>query len=558
VVSFLNGLAAAGAGLADFAGKAGLEVQRSDLAMQQLTLANTLATQRDLTVEGVRHGHTMEQQESQNTFTGGQKALDRTSDLNRTLITEGGANTRNERTIAGQLQIEQLKLNAPSPEIKTAIEYGNLTPAQQRSFIEHQAAKAGLPLWMLGSGTDVPMPPPGAAISVPDSTGGTTGGGTGSGGGTSRAPSGAPTDAGTGGWDQSSSDGTGTPSTTAGTAGGAAPKTGSVTGAPVTAPFIDRTQTAYNDRALAGLPDQVASQVRAMVEGRAAPPSSFAASKPYWQALIGKAHEYDPTFDQTTWAGRVATRKAFVSGPEAKNVTAINTALGHAGVVADSLADLSNGSIKPWNAAINWMHDMTGDKGPVNAKMAVDALASEARKVFAGSSGGNLAELREWQENFPINGSQSQQTAALRQFVSLLDSRLGSLADQYNRGMGRADDPMHLLEPHAREVYERLLGSAPLNATGYQLGKPPAGGGAPSPAAATGATPAPADRNAPMSTQQMYGGTAPTPAPARPAPTTPPAVLPMPRSAAEAVPGKIYDTARGPARWDGSQFIPVQ
>lgn len=42
--------------------------------------------------------------------------------------------------------------------------------------------------------------------------------------------------------------------------------------------------------------------------------------------------------------------------------------------------------------------------------------------------------------------------------------------------------------------------------------------------------------------------------------TKPPAandILPMPASAADAIPGKVYQTARGPARWDGSQFIPV-
>jgi hypothetical protein len=33
--------------------------------------------------------------------------------------------------------------------------------------------------------------------------------------------------------------------------------------------------------------------------------------------------------------------------------------------------------------------------------------------------------------------------------------------------------------------------------------------------------------------------------------------LPMPASAAEAVPGKIYNTVRGPAKWDGKQFIPL-
>jgi hypothetical protein len=41
-------------------------------------------------------------------------------------------------------------------------------------------------------------------------------------------------------------------------------------------------------------------------------------------------------------------------------------------------------------------------------------------------------------------------------------------------------------------------------------------------------------------------------------PTQQPTALPMPKTAAEAVPGQIYNTARGPAKWDGSQFIPVQ
>lgn len=48
------------------------------------------------------------------------------------------------------------------------------------------------------------------------------------------------------------------------------------------------------------------------------------------------------------------------------------------------------------------------------------------------------------------------------------------------------------------------------------------------------------------------GGTStPPPAPAR-------QPLPMPKSAADAVVGQIYNTARGPAKWDGKQFILAQ
>ena len=37
-----------------------------------------------------------------------------------------------------------------------------------------------------------------------------------------------------------------------------------------------------------------------------------------------------------------------------------------------------------------------------------------------------------------------------------------------------------------------------------------------------------------------------------------PRALPLPKTRADAIPGTIYQTARGPARWDGNQFLPVQ
>jgi hypothetical protein len=79
MASFLNGLAAAGAGLADFAGKAGLEYQRSELAQQQLVLANQLAMTRDT---------------ANNAFTSGENTLNRAATEKNLATTEAGQNTR--------------------------------------------------------------------------------------------------------------------------------------------------------------------------------------------------------------------------------------------------------------------------------------------------------------------------------------------------------------------------------------------------------------------------------------------------------------------------------
>jgi len=51
---------------------------------------------------------------------------------------------------------------------------------------------------------------------------------------------------------------------------------------------------------------------------------------------------------------------------------------------------------------------------------------------------------------------------------------------------------------------------------------------------------------------------APDAAPEKPATSPKEKPLPMPKTAAEAETGKVYMTARGPARWDGKQFVPVK
>lgn len=267
-----------------------------------------------------------------------------------------------------------------------------------------------------------------------------------------------------------------------------------------------------NTDALSKIPAAQQSIIKGMIEGRISPPTSFAMSKPYWQTMIAAAAAVDPDFDQTTWQSRVATRKDFTAGQSAKAVTAMNTALGHAGRVLDNMAKLDNfgGLGTPLNAPINAIESTFGDARQTKVKEDVGALASEARKVFAASGGGNLTELESWEKNFPLNGSPTQQKGALQEFVGLLDSRLGALANQYNRGMGRTEDPVNLLDPHAQQVYERLTGTTPDEATGYQKGN------AGKPAAPVAALP-------PLESREV---------------------------------GKVYSTPTGPHRWMGTGWAP--
>lgn len=445
----MNGLSAAGSGLASFAATAGLEAQRADAATALQASG------------GVIQGNLMTQKaglEQQQAILADQLAT--TREAGGRTQAAGIASTAADKEMAFKSaeaeKARQAVLNAPTPEIKSAQQFSKLSPDEKRAYREEAMVKAGLPPWMIGddqAGGPVPTAPV-----APDSSG------------TTPAITG---------------DTTATP--------------------PATTP----SRPGLNEAALNKFPAPAVSLIKGMVDGRISPPSSFAASKPYWQNLIQMATTYDPTFDETSWAGRVATRKDFASGKSAQAVTAMNTALSHAATLADDFDKMGNTSLPVLNYALNNAGQAFGGAALSKATETRDALASEARKVFAASGGGNLTELQEWQKNFPLNGSPAQQKAALVGFVDLLDGRLQGLADQYNRGMGKTDDPMTLLQPKARAAYEKLSGRPPpTDAVGYQTGKPPTTG-----------------PNAAATTQDAEAGTS-TASPATPSKTVPAAPLP--------------------------------
>ena len=81
MASLMNGLSAMGAAVSNFAGAAGLEAQKADLAQQQTILADQLATTRETTWEGQREAFQGKQTEAEHGFLGAQGDLNRANQL---------------------------------------------------------------------------------------------------------------------------------------------------------------------------------------------------------------------------------------------------------------------------------------------------------------------------------------------------------------------------------------------------------------------------------------------------------------------------------------------
>lgn len=207
------------------------------------------------------------------------------------------------------------------------------------------------------------------------------------------------------------------------------------------------------------LPTPQATQVKALAEGRMAFPGGMALKTPYWQSMLSLVSQYDPTFDATDYNKRSQTATAFAKGKQGDAVRAVNQTIYHMGSLSDAIDNLDNGSFKPWNYVANTAQEGLTDSTTQGVfRQKVQAVSSELRKVFSGSGGGNLTELKEWQESFPLNATKVQQKAYLNSAIDLLHGGIDALDQQYKAGMGNSANVTGLLSPKAQQTLDMLQG----------------------------------------------------------------------------------------------------
>lgn len=241
-----------------------------------------------------------------------------------------------------------------------------------------------------------------------------------------------------------------------------------------------------------------AGMVKALAEGRKSFPSGAALRAPYWQQMLTHVSNYDPGFDEVNYTARAGTRRDFTSGVAARNIRALNTAIGHLGHLEEQIPGTASHAFTPLNAIENTGRRLTGDAGPTNFDTTVSALAGELTAVYRGS-GGAEADIQRYIQQLSPNASHEQKVGAVRNIVGLLKSRLDALNDQYRQGMGTTAQQLQLLDPQAQLIVQHLGG---FDAAGAPQDHP---GGPAGPGAGNGGPPPP-----PMPNDQMGAATGST------------------------------------------------
>lgn len=213
------------------------------------------------------------------------------------------------------------------------------------------------------------------------------------------------------------------------------------------------------DAFLSSLDPQLAAQVKGIAEGRLPYPTGMYLRTPQGQAIANAVNQYDPNMNASDYQARAGTLKDFTSGQAARNVTSLNTVMGHLDALNEAGKKLNNGRFTYLNQAENAVADAMGDPSVKTYKLTANAVADELEKAFRGT-GGSLEGIRSWKAQIDTANSPEQMKAIVNQGIELLDSRINALGEQYNRGMKTNRDAFELLNPKEREIYQRLKGGS--------------------------------------------------------------------------------------------------
>lgn len=235
------------------------------------------------------------------------------------------------------------------------------------------------------------------------------------------------------------------------------------TRAPQQDPFAGLGQTGATasvtgDEFLKTLPPGTASEVKAYAEGRRPFPTGMSYAK--LQPLIQLVGQYDPTFDATNYNGRNKARQDFTAGSSAKQITALNTVIGHLGDLDEKASSLGNGSIQWFNGIKNWVKTQTGSSDVTNFNTVRKGVTDELTRVWR-QAGGAESDIKTWAESLNAAQSPEQLQGAFSTIAGMLQSRLDALENQKQQGLGRFGDDLQIITPKSKGIFERLQGTGP-------------------------------------------------------------------------------------------------
>lgn len=233
---------------------------------------------------------------------------------------------------------------------------------------------------------------------------------------------------------------------------------------------------------------RIKTMAKNMLLAQQPPPTLTSRTPPDVKEAFELAQQADSTFSTMAYPTKLKITNAFMDGPEAKNVNAINTVIHHLGRMADNDKNLSSSGSDLLNAVYNDVAPHLSDSAKANLnsyKIDQTAVGSEAAKAYKGAGSLSEGEQKEWGDKLNVNNGPEARADARKEVATLAMGKIEALQDQWKQAY--PNSTRSFFTPKAIEALKKLgvdtsdiqlPGGAPGQATGSAPAgkKPPAGG----------------------------------------------------------------------------------
>lgn len=235
-------------------------------------------------------------------------------------------------------------------------------------------------------------------------------------------------------------------------------------------------QPLSGDAFLATVPPQYRNQVKALGEYRQAPLTAMALRSPVGAQLSTWVNQAYPGYDASQYGAKVKARTDFVSGPDGKSLTAINTAVDHLGTLGQLSQALGNGDVQALNSLSQTWAQQTGNPAPTNFEAMKQIVGDEIVKALVGT-GGSAGDREHAAATISRASSPQQLAGAIQTYQQALAGKLGPLRTKYHYNT-KLNDFNDMLTPTTRSI----LGALPQGDAAPAKTPPPTGSAKPAPA----------------------------------------------------------------------------
>lgn len=190
--------------------------------------------------------------------------------------------------------------------------------------------------------------------------------------------------------------------------------------------------------------------VKAIAEYRSSPPSARQAASPAGKALMDAVLAENPDYDASKFSVRAPTRKAFTTGPQGQQITAMNTAIEHLDQLQAASDALKNGNFVPGNDVYNRVVAMFGGSAPTNYD-AIKTLLNKEVEAVANKGVPTVSGTAEQKALASSSAGPKQIKDFIDTMIPLMGSKLNALTYAYKQAMGEKD-PFNPLTPEAQSI----------------------------------------------------------------------------------------------------------